>query len=730
MIRFTSLLTVLTLFCLPFIGDGALQKFSISKELAKARKNGASKEDLKKLKTDLTAKLMAARAGGVSFQAIKEATDRGAKLEDIKAKINENNLNKFKRKGVFKKKEADLASILFPGVSPEEYAIGSPIDMIVNTVDSAQTGLPLLYYNLPVCEPSITRITGRKRKNLGERLAGKAIDQLSPYKIDVLKNVGCSLVCEDPVYFRPRDVKYMRKLVSKQYRANFSLDGLPVQVKKSLSGTVSRGYPLGARVIDETSDIIEYVYHNHVRFTIMFNDVEASPGNVRIVGFNASPVSIKHDGKDIQATCSSDKPVINKKTSLLHLNIFKKDGGKELPVYYSYEVFWQKSNLRWTDRWDIYLLGRVDDSSAHHMSLVNSIMVVLFLGIVVATILIRSLRRDIAVYNDIEVDIEDEKEETGWKLVHGDVFRPPSTYPMALSVMVGTGCQLAVSVVATLIMSQTHLINPLMKGRALSNIITTFVLAGIVSGYISARIFKFSGGKNWKLNTIYTAACFPGVMMGLFLLLNLFLTFYGSAKSVRVFTILSAFFLWFFVASPLVAIGSFFGFKQDPISVPTRTNQIARVVPPLNSMLASPLCSFFIGAMPFSTISIEIYFLMGAIWLHQYYFLMGYLLVITILVGVTCSLISVVMCYVRLCSEDHRWWWKSFMDSACCGVWLFLYSIWYVTFRLNFKGIMPIIVYFTYMTMISVSVALYCGAVAFLTTLWFTRTIYGTVKLD
>ena len=38
--------------------------------------------------------------------------------------------------------------------------------------------------------------------------------------------------------------------------------------------------------------------------------------------------------------------------------------------------------------------------------------------------------------------IEEAKEETGWKLVHGDVFRAPQTSPMLLSVFVGTGVQL------------------------------------------------------------------------------------------------------------------------------------------------------------------------------------------------------------------------------------------------------------------------------------------------
>ncbi len=33
------------------------------------------------------------------------------------------------------------------------------------------------------------------------------------------------------------------------------------------------------------------------------------------------------------------------------------------------------------------------------------------------------------------------QEDFGWKLVHGDVFRPP-TFPMILSVFVGVGTQI------------------------------------------------------------------------------------------------------------------------------------------------------------------------------------------------------------------------------------------------------------------------------------------------
>lgn len=70
----------------------------------------------------------------------------------------------------------------------------------------------------------------------------------------------------------------------------------------------------------------------------------------------------------------------------------------------------------------------------------NSIVIVLFLTGMVAMILIRALHKDISRYNAVEAQ-EDVQEDYGWKLVHGDVFRPPQR-PMLLSVLIGSGAQI------------------------------------------------------------------------------------------------------------------------------------------------------------------------------------------------------------------------------------------------------------------------------------------------
>eukprot|EP00493_Phyllostaurus_siculus_P001112 UN01120 len=68
----------------------------------------------------------------------------------------------------------------------------------------------------------------------------------------------------------------------------------------------------------------------------------------------------------------------------------------------------------------------MQDPQIHWFSIMNSFMIVLFLSGMVAMILMRALHKDFRRYNQDDPEaLEAQQEETGWKLVHGDVFRPP-----------------------------------------------------------------------------------------------------------------------------------------------------------------------------------------------------------------------------------------------------------------------------------------------------------------
>jgi len=169
-----------------------LKKSAVAREIMAAKRRGASKTELMKLKEQLRDEIRVAKAAGVSHETLRKAQARGATLNDIKAKVNLSNLNKKKKRGIFKKKEVTISSILFPGVSPVDYTHGEPVDALVDVVTSQKTQLPIDYYRLPVCEPKPTAEKFRgKTKNLGERLAGKSQLKHSPYPFTVMKNHGC-----------------------------------------------------------------------------------------------------------------------------------------------------------------------------------------------------------------------------------------------------------------------------------------------------------------------------------------------------------------------------------------------------------------------------------------------------------------------------------------------------------------------------------------------------------
>lgn len=72
--------------------------------------------------------------------------------------------------------------------------------------------------------------------------------------------------------------------------------------------------------------------------------------------------------------------------------------------------------MRWASRWDTYLM--MMDDQIHWFSIINSVMIVLFLTGMVAMIMLRTLARDITKYNQLDAS-DDAQEETGWKLVGG-----------------------------------------------------------------------------------------------------------------------------------------------------------------------------------------------------------------------------------------------------------------------------------------------------------------------
>lgn len=93
---------------------------------------------------------------------------------------------------------------------------------------------------------------------------------------------------------------------------------------------------------------------------------------------------------------------------------------EKIDITYTYSVhFVRNDTIKWSSRWD-YILESVSHTKIQWFSILNSLVIVLFLSGMVAMIMLRTLHKDIARYNQMDCG-EDAQEEFGWKLVHGDV---------------------------------------------------------------------------------------------------------------------------------------------------------------------------------------------------------------------------------------------------------------------------------------------------------------------
>lgn len=600
---------------------------------------------------------------------------------------------------------------------------------------STKAQVPYDYYDLPFCRNKRRR---GKSDNLGERLSGDR-STTSPYSLKVKKDENCVFLCRKSL--NVRELRTFRHAIDNDYRVHWLLDNLPVAVRNEELGFVTRGYPVGyvvKGVFDTNGKRVKRHYlYNHVRIIIRYSEIPGEFEGVRIVGFEVSPFSIKHhydpfisnpDKDTVLSTCNQFNPISSDSPGALHEKAQAVEASVDEEVIFTYDVKWESSQLTWSNRWDVYLIGN-PDGEIHYFSIINSFMIVLFLTGVVAMIMLRTLRKDIANYNEMQT-LEEAQEESGWKLVHGDVFRPPSSGKMLLAVLTGTGIELLAMSICTLGFAVMGLMSPANRGALLTSLLFIYVFMGSVAGYYSARMYKFFGGKMWKQSTLLTALLYPGLMGAIFIGVNAFVQIQGSSTSAPLSTLFSVLILLLGVSTPLVFIGSYFGFNAETIPTPVGVSNIPRHIPD-QVWYTHPLFSISLGGvLPFGAVCIELYFIMSAMWLHQLYFVFGFLFIVLLILVATCAEISIVMVYFQLCNEDWKWWWRAFLSSGSSGVYLMIYSVWYLKAKLAVKEVASLVIYFSYMFMVAITFSIATGAVGFISCFWFVRQIYAAIKVD
>eukprot|EP01025_Chloroclados_australasicus_P052878 TRINITY_DN6182_c0_g2_i1.p1 TRINITY_DN6182_c0_g2~~TRINITY_DN6182_c0_g2_i1.p1 ORF type:complete len:676 (+),score=29.99 TRINITY_DN6182_c0_g2_i1:38-2029(+) len=637
-----------------------------------------------------------------------------------------------------------------PGTYPKEYIKGNQLQVYVSSLKSYETELPYDYYSLPMCQPpeGIRRI--QETVNPGTILMGVRVHN-SPYNITIKEDARAKPACANDRHSYPPltedGAKNLQHKIDNEYRINMILDNMPITTYdlEMNPDSVRPGFDLGYKEDDK------YYIYNHLTFNVLvhpssgtyvsdmdkltaLSEIEVGARrrallqtlqqNWMIVGFEVMPCSIKRDaGKKIEdITCGLRGDANNPPAQEI------KEGEE---IVYTYDVYWQESETGWASRWDPYL--SVPGGKIHWFGIVNSILVVCALAIVVATILLRTIRKDLAKYEDYLVDQPGTvQNESGWKLVAGDAFRCPPN-PYSLCVYVGSGVQILLTVAVTILFAALGFLSPAARGSLLTALIVSFIFLSITSGVASVVLLGRLSGSYDKWREICFKVCIfiPGITIFVVTILNMMIAGTGSTGAIPAGYFFSLVFLWIILSVPLTYFGGYVASKYPLSTPPVRTNQIPRHIPP-PSLGANPYLMFlFAGFVPMMCLFVELFFAMSSLWQGFFYYLFGFLFIVcgmTILVVIE---MAILCCYVQLCAEDYRWWWRSFHRGGSLAFFVLLYAFYFMATTLdNLSGTLSVFVYLAYMSLVVLGLYVSMGTIGFLSSYIFVTAIYSTMKSE
>ncbi|CAD5177420.1 unnamed protein product [Musa acuminata subsp. malaccensis] len=336
----------------------------------------------------------------------------------------------------------------------------------------------------------------------------------------------------------------------------------------------------------------------------------------------------------------------------------------------------------------------------------------------------RMLKNDFVKYAHDEESTE-EQEETGWKSIHGDVFRFPKNKSLFASCL-GSGTQLFALMVFIFILALVGVFYPYNHGALFTAMVVIFALTSGIVGYTATSLYCQLEGTNLLL----TRSLFSGPLFLTFCFLNTVAIVYSIAAALPLGTIVVIVLIWTLTTSPLLVLGGIAGKNsKTEFQVRCQTNKYPREIPPLPWYQGTIPQMVMAGFLPFGAIYIELFYIFGSLWGHRIYTIYSILFIVFIILLIVTTIIDIALTYFQLASKDHEWWWRSFLFSGSTGLYVHAYCLYYYYVLSDMSGFMQTS-FFSYMACICYGFFLMLGMVGFCTALLFVPHIYRSIKCE
>lgn len=590
------------------------------------------------------------------------------------------------------------------------YAPNETIPIYASTVTSKTKIVPLRWVDVFPCADTTNPTAPSSHRNIGQVLTGDMLVD-SGMSVVVQQDKPCTIVCSR--HLKPVEAARLEKRIVGRYRAQLFLDGLPVidNAPKSRGRLRSRtGLQLGNAKVSKS-----VVVYNHFKFTVYYSKSALENDRIHVVQFDVLPESIHMDFAEPGAEC---KPQATPTEQTPQMAVSQ-------AISFSYSVKWIQTDTAFMTHWDAYTGTNASESKVHWYSILNVFSLVLVQSLLLWYLFVRAVRRDIVSYN--QEDLLGDREDSGWKLVSGDVFRPPRG-AVALSVLVGNGFQLLCMTFASLLLAMVGMISPGSRGMLITLLIGFFVFFASINGMVTASLIKFFRRRSWQA-ILLTSMALPGFMLAVYLALNFIHLGSHAASSLPFTTLFYLLALWLLVSVPLCFTGAVVGFNTV-MDAPVKVNSIPRTIPPQPWYMKGITSYVVFAIVPFGASYVELQSIFSSVWLGAGYHMFGFLTIALGLILTITAQFSIFSTYYQLSLLNYHWWWRSFFVSASYGVWLMAYCVFYYLFVSLVKGFWGAVLYFGYMTLACLITSLIFGAIGFVASLTFVRIVYSSIKVD
>ena len=562
----------------------------------------------------------------------------------------------------------------------QKYAHNEKIPLYVdNVVPYHNPSESYRYYSLKFCAPPDLHYH-YKSQTLGEVLQGSR-KVYSPYVLPFAVNVAgkAGFLCEETL--GQADVDAFRYAIKHMYYYSMYYDEIPL-----------RGF------IGEVDENGKYWLNTLHTFKFTFN-------RDRVI-----EASVHYDPKH-------------------RVEVPENMDGMELKVKFTYSAQWTDTEVAFDDRAannpnPLY----AEELEIQWFSIVNSFVLVVLLTGFLAFIVMRILKKDYQRY--MAMDDEEDEDETGWKLVHADVFRLPERKALFSAIM-GTGLQLLTVFLVMLTLAVVGVFYPYGRGTMYAAIIVIYSVTAVISGYVSGYTYSAIGGSSSSECVMSTVGLFPVPVFIIWSYLNSIAWGLGSTAALPFGTICALFAMYMLITFPLTMAGAKIGITiAQPLEVPCRTNKVPRSIPP-RPWYAHNIVHFLVaGFLPFSAIFVELYYIVISLWGHQQYTPFGILyLSFVILLGVT-ACINVSLTYLQLSMENHEWWWLAIHSGGSTAFFIYAYCFYFMMVDSEMYGFMQLSFYFGYMLITCYGVYIMLGAVGWTCSYIFVKQIFSGCKTD